>query len=194
MKRRREVMAARQLRRARTYRRSGCERSRPGRRSNSKGHDPKVGSSGNYCLDFRCLSGKPGGAEGNRTPDLCSAIAALSHLSYGPGSDPWVAAGLETAAKPVNKHRREAGRTDRLRHQQPRRAGTLGRLTRRAIGKRRAHDGTHGPRAAALSVRADHGRLSEERGKSTMRCRKPPFLCCFCFPIVTNMRYPAACA
>ncbi len=26
-----------------------------------------------------------GGAEGNRTPDLCSAIAALSHLSYGPG-------------------------------------------------------------------------------------------------------------
>jgi hypothetical protein len=25
-----------------------------------------------------------GGAEGNRTPDLCSAIAALSHLSYGP--------------------------------------------------------------------------------------------------------------
>src|SRR3546814_7293564 len=28
--------------------------------------------------------GKPGGAEGNRTPDLCSAIAALSHLSYGP--------------------------------------------------------------------------------------------------------------
>src|SRR6185312_11251853 len=28
---------------------------------------------------------KHGGAEGNRTPDLCSAIAALSHLSYGPG-------------------------------------------------------------------------------------------------------------
>ncbi len=30
-----------------------------------------------------------GGAEGNRTPDLCSAIAALSHLSYSPetGSD-----------------------------------------------------------------------------------------------------------
>jgi hypothetical protein len=26
-----------------------------------------------------------GGAEGNRTPDLCSAIAALSHLSYSPG-------------------------------------------------------------------------------------------------------------
>ena len=26
-----------------------------------------------------------GGAEGNRTPDLRSAIAALSHLSYGPG-------------------------------------------------------------------------------------------------------------
>src|SRR5678816_2654010 len=27
---------------------------------------------------------KAGGAEGNRTPDLCSAIAALSHLSYSP--------------------------------------------------------------------------------------------------------------
>lgn len=27
-----------------------------------------------------------GGAEGNRTPDLCSAIAALSHLSYGPAT------------------------------------------------------------------------------------------------------------
>ena len=26
-----------------------------------------------------------GGAEGSRTPDLCSAIAALSQLSYGPG-------------------------------------------------------------------------------------------------------------
>src|SRR5579863_7754795 len=26
-----------------------------------------------------------GGAEGIRTPDLCSAIAALSHLSYSPG-------------------------------------------------------------------------------------------------------------
>src|SRR4051812_8883732 len=29
-------------------------------------------------------SAKAGGAEGNRTPDLCSAIAALSHLSYSP--------------------------------------------------------------------------------------------------------------
>ncbi len=29
-----------------------------------------------------------GGAEGNRTPDLCSAIAALSHLSYSPATDP----------------------------------------------------------------------------------------------------------
>src|SRR5262245_35508830 len=35
--------------------------------------------------DLRTLGGNIGGAEGNRTPDLCSAIAALSHLSYGPG-------------------------------------------------------------------------------------------------------------
>ncbi len=33
---------------------------------------------------FNYLCGLFGGAEGNRTPDLCSAIAALSHLSYGP--------------------------------------------------------------------------------------------------------------
>jgi YggT family protein len=32
-------------------------------------------------VNLRELSG---GAEGNRTPDLCSAIAALSHLSYSP--------------------------------------------------------------------------------------------------------------
>src|SRR5206468_11684878 len=31
-----------------------------------------------------CDAAKAGGAEGNRTPDLCSAIAALSHLSYSP--------------------------------------------------------------------------------------------------------------
>ena len=31
-----------------------------------------------------CRERGNGGAEGNRTPDLCSAIAALSHLSYGP--------------------------------------------------------------------------------------------------------------
>jgi hypothetical protein len=34
--------------------------------------------------NHRRLPGLPGGAEGNRTPDLCSAIAALSHLSYSP--------------------------------------------------------------------------------------------------------------
>src|SRR3569832_631845 len=32
--------------------------------------------------------GAAGGAEGNRTPDLCSAIAALSHLSYSPAAGP----------------------------------------------------------------------------------------------------------
>ena len=32
----------------------------------------------------RSVRNKAGGAEGNRTPDLCSAIAALSHLSYSP--------------------------------------------------------------------------------------------------------------
>jgi hypothetical protein len=31
-----------------------------------------------------------GGAAGNRTPDLCSAIAALSHLSYSPVPSGWV--------------------------------------------------------------------------------------------------------
>ena len=40
------------------------------------------------------FQGLPGGAEGIRTPDLCSAIAALSHLSYSPHArvftcEPW---------------------------------------------------------------------------------------------------------
>jgi hypothetical protein len=33
---------------------------------------------------FQRIAKGLGGAEGNRTPDLCSAIAALSHLSYSP--------------------------------------------------------------------------------------------------------------
>src|SRR5512144_13432 len=33
----------------------------------------------------RAEAAKVGGAEGDRTPDLSSAIAALSQLSYGPG-------------------------------------------------------------------------------------------------------------
>ena len=34
--------------------------------------------------NLNALGEKIGGAEGIRTPDLCSAIAALSHLSYSP--------------------------------------------------------------------------------------------------------------
>lgn len=40
-----------------------------------------------------------GGAEGNRTPDLRSAIAALSHLSYGPNE----AGIMRTRARPVKR-------------------------------------------------------------------------------------------
>ena len=36
------------------------------------------------CAVYDAIEVLNGGAEGNRTPDLCSAIAALSHLSYGP--------------------------------------------------------------------------------------------------------------
>jgi hypothetical protein len=39
-------------------------------------------SSARNSLEFSTTGA--GGAEGNRTPDLCSAIAALSHLSYSP--------------------------------------------------------------------------------------------------------------
>ena len=59
-----------------------------------------------------------GGAEGNRTPDLCSAIAALSHLSYSPappagrrrpmGSGRWGAAPLAACFPPCNRLSREA--------------------------------------------------------------------------------------
>jgi hypothetical protein len=45
---------------------------------------PKRGSSGKGAATRGRPAKACGGAEGNRTPDLCSAIAALSHLSYGP--------------------------------------------------------------------------------------------------------------
>ena len=35
-------------------------------------------------IEINHLAKSLGGAEGIRTPDLCSAIAALSHLSYSP--------------------------------------------------------------------------------------------------------------
>lgn len=37
-----------------------------------------------FSVENQRLTRRTGGAEGNRTPDLCSAIAALSHLSYSP--------------------------------------------------------------------------------------------------------------
>src|SRR5689334_22125677 len=37
---------------------------------------------GGHPAQLALASEQDGGAEGNRTPDLCSAIAALSHLSY----------------------------------------------------------------------------------------------------------------
>ena len=36
------------------------------------------------CFSLSDLSGRNGGAEGDRTPDLSTASAALSQLSYGP--------------------------------------------------------------------------------------------------------------
>ncbi len=47
----------------------------------------------------------PGGAEGIRTPDLCSAIAALSHLSYSP-----VARLFTCASNPCQRRRRGGSR------------------------------------------------------------------------------------
>ena len=60
---------------------------------------------------------------------------------------------------------------------------------RRHLGKpRRARQTSCG----ALYGHAMHGQSANQRGKSTKKCRKPPFSCCFCFPIILNMRYPAA--
>ncbi len=50
-------------------------------------------------------SGAAGGAEGNRTPDLCSAIAALSHLSYSPAPGPASPGGAPLAAQPPTCNR-----------------------------------------------------------------------------------------
>src|SRR5271156_2259949 len=55
-------------------------------------------------LGYSGSSGRlPGGAEGIRTPDLCSAIAALSHLSYSP-----VARVFTCAPDPCQRRRRGA--------------------------------------------------------------------------------------
>ena len=43
---------------------------------------------------------RPGGAGGIRTPDLCSAIAALSHLSYSPAPGRWIL-GAHPAVNPL---------------------------------------------------------------------------------------------
>src|SRR5687767_4441761 len=44
---------------------------------------------------------RAGGAEGNRTPDLCSAIAALSHLSYSPA--PSAGRSISRASPPAQR-------------------------------------------------------------------------------------------
>ena len=44
-----------------------------------------------------------GGAEEDRTPDLCSAIAALSHLSYGPKAGPFMNWARGLSSKPCQK-------------------------------------------------------------------------------------------
>ena len=80
-----------------------------------------------------------GGAEGNRTPDLCSAIAALSHLSYSPAPFPDVAGAVPLAARksgcngsctfPDQKRPAAIGRCDEpLRRARFRRVGTIGLL------------------------------------------------------------------
>ncbi len=50
--------------------------------SHGEQHNPEM----EWPWEEAVVSARVGGAEGNRTPDLCSAIAALSHLSYGPGT------------------------------------------------------------------------------------------------------------
>jgi hypothetical protein len=71
--------------------------SRPTDAAASRGNVGLFCSVGNH-VDLRRL---PGGAEGNRTPDLCSAIAALSHLSYSP-----VARLFTCASDACQRHRR----------------------------------------------------------------------------------------
>ena len=57
----------------------------------AKSPDHLISESGRKRPLFFCLAGKRrkirveiGGVEGDRTPDLCNAIAALSQLSYDP--------------------------------------------------------------------------------------------------------------
>ena len=71
-----------------------------------------------------------GGAEGNRTPDLCSAIAALSHLSYSPAPERV----FRARAHPCQSRRRKTHPTRNLRENLFRRREGLniaGRKSRR---------------------------------------------------------------
>ncbi len=45
---------------------------------------PSSGAKGKVTAQDQMNTGRDGGAEGNRTPDLLNAIQALSQLSYGP--------------------------------------------------------------------------------------------------------------
>jgi hypothetical protein len=54
--------------------------------SRNRTDDPVITSDVLYQLSY---GGVSSGAEGSRTPDLCSAIAALSQLSYSPSTLQW---------------------------------------------------------------------------------------------------------
>ena len=90
---------------------------------------------------FQRVSRRVGGAEGNRTPDLCSAIAALSHLSYGPGTG-----AIYVAGPGIVKERRGAGRGGGLRWSAARSGTIPGRFQHSRMD------------------RAIHGRLRIRRG------------------------------
>ena len=76
----RERPAAETRRNARAWPQESSRRPKP--RPVTHGNLGLIDLRGNH----RRSRGLPGGAGGIRTPDLCSAIAALSHLSYSPSA------------------------------------------------------------------------------------------------------------
>src|SRR6476620_4262563 len=106
---------------------------------------------------------KAGGAEGNRTPDLCSAIAALSHLSYGPARSGGAgscdisdgAAGLQSTAT-LTPHVLDTGHSSRtwLARAHPATAGGTPIRARAIDGQARCRHARHVCSAAWRGIRS----------------------------------------
>ena len=117
---------------------------------------------------FQRVSRWVGGAEGNRTPDLCSAIAALSHLSYGPGTGAIYVAGPGIVKERRGEARRRA--PPQLAADLDARGLIWGRLAKGPIGRTwLSSRPQRSPVDGALQARTPSGRTGTNPARSSSR-------------------------